>query len=316
MNVNTVDLIAPDISPYRAGNTGIDYATTFDSGVPGSHVMVSAVVHGNEICGAIALDWLFRHDIRPQKGRLTLIFMNVAAFLAFDPATPTTTRFVDEDFNRVWDRETLDGARSSAELRRAREVRPLVDQTDFLLDIHSMQRSCDPLMLAGVLSKGRTLAEGVGVPEHIIMDAGHRAGRRMRDYGSFSDPKSAKASLLVECGQHWEKRSEVVAIETMLRFLVYTGCVSEETAAPHLGPPVKPQRVVDVSGPVTIQSDRFQFVQEFQGLEVIKKAGTVIGYDGDAPVKTPYDDCVLIMPTRRTVNQKGTSAVRLGRFVA
>ena len=55
-NAYTVEITAPDISPYRKGNTGIDYATTIDSGKPGPHVMLTALAHGNEICGAIVLD--------------------------------------------------------------------------------------------------------------------------------------------------------------------------------------------------------------------------------------------------------------------
>ena len=55
-----IEIDAPDISAYRAGNTGVDYVTTFDSGRAGPHVMVSAVVHGNELCGAVVLDWLLR----------------------------------------------------------------------------------------------------------------------------------------------------------------------------------------------------------------------------------------------------------------
>jgi predicted deacylase len=51
-----VELTPPDIEPYRAGNTGIDYVTTFDSGIAGPHVLVTALTHGNEICGAVALD--------------------------------------------------------------------------------------------------------------------------------------------------------------------------------------------------------------------------------------------------------------------
>jgi hypothetical protein len=39
----------------------------------------------------------------------------------------------------------------------------------------------------------------------------------------------------------------------------------------------------------------------------------VIAYDGDKPVVTPYDGCVLIMPSRRL--NPGASAVRLGRYV-
>src|SRR4051794_31174902 len=129
-----IELTPPDISGYR-GNTGIDYVTTLDSGRPGPHVLVAAVTHGNELCGAIAVDWLFRQGIRPARGRLTLAFDNVAAYLAFDPARPTASRFLDEDFNRIWDPATLDGPRQSAELKRARALRPVVAAADFLLDI-------------------------------------------------------------------------------------------------------------------------------------------------------------------------------------
>jgi len=75
--------------------------------------------------------------------------MNVEAFLRFDPGNPTASRYVDEDFNRLWTTEVLDGNRDSVELRRARELRPIVDTVDFLLDIHSMQTVTPPLMMAG-----------------------------------------------------------------------------------------------------------------------------------------------------------------------
>ena len=218
-----IELTAPDISPYKESNTGIDYITTFDSGQAGPHVAITAVVHGNEVCGAITLDWLMKLGVRPKQGRLSLGFMNVAAYSRFDPAMPTASRFVDEDFNRLWDAATLDGPRDSLELRRAREVRPFIDTVDRLLDIHSMQHATGALMLAGPLDKGRKLAEGVGVPELVVMDEGHAAGRRMRDYADFRDAASPKDALLVECGQHWEKSSETLAKETALRFLLYTG---------------------------------------------------------------------------------------------
>ena len=54
------------------------------------------------------------------------------------------SRFVDEDFNRVWVEDRLDGEESSVELRRAREVRPILDDVDMLLDIHSMGTSRGP----------------------------------------------------------------------------------------------------------------------------------------------------------------------------
>jgi predicted deacylase len=110
-----IELTAPDISPYKTGNTGIDYISTFASGRPGPHVMLTAVVHGNELCGAIALDFLLKQQVRPKHGKLTLGFMNVAAFHNFNPKSPGTSRFVDEDFNRVWAESVLEGPRDSTE---------------------------------------------------------------------------------------------------------------------------------------------------------------------------------------------------------
>ena len=51
-NTYPIETKAPDITPYRKGNTGVDYVTTLDSGRDGPHVLVVAVTHGNEICGA------------------------------------------------------------------------------------------------------------------------------------------------------------------------------------------------------------------------------------------------------------------------
>jgi predicted deacylase len=312
MDSYAIELSAPDISAYAAGNTGIPYVTSFDSGRPGPHVLVNALTHGNEICGAVALDELIRAGVRPAAGKLTLSFANIVAYRRFDAADPTASRFVDEDFNRVWDKAVLDGPRRSAELARARELRPLVDTVDLLLDIHSMQHATAPLMLAGLTEKCLELARRVGVPEIIVRDAGHAAGRRVRDYGGFSDTASRKAALLVECGQHWEKRAAEVAIETTWRFLAVSGVLPSDQAARILAARPKSQRVITVSDAVTIASDRFEFAADYRGLEVIPRAGTIIGRDGERDIRTPYDDCVLIMPSRRLT--RGQTAVRLGRF--
>ncbi len=309
-----VELDAPDVSPYRCGNTGIDYATTFDGGAPGPHVMLSAIVHGNELCGALALDYLLHEEVRPVRGKLTLAFMNVAAYARFDPEDPAASRYVDEDFNRLWSAEVLDGPRDSVELRRARKIRPLVDTVDLLLDVHSMHQSTAPLMMAGPLDKGRRFAVEVGAPAHVVCDAGHAAGRRMRDYAAFGDPGSARNALLAECGQHWSRETGRVAVEVALRFLACTGAVAREWVDERLPQaPLPPQRVIEVSGPVTIETDRFRFAEDYRGMEVIPEQGTVIGRDGDREVRTPYPDCVLVMPSRRL--RRGESAVRFGRYV-
>jgi predicted deacylase len=309
----TVEVLPIEIGAYRDGNTGVDYVHRIESGRPGPVVMVNALTHGNELCGAYALELLFEKDIRPRRGTLVLSFANVAAYESFDAANPTASRFVDEDFNRLWEPEVLAGPRQSAELARAREMREVVLAADYLLDIHSMQSASPALMLSGTAAKGRRLALRVGVPEYVVADAGHAAGRRMRDHGDFAEPAADKTALLVECGQHWLESTVDIAIWTTFRFLCALDVIDAESAAPHIGPEPPAQRVVEVSGPVTIEDDGFRFVADYQGMEVIGRAGTIIGHDGDKPIVTPYDDCVLIMPSRRLL--KGQSAVRFGRFV-
>jgi predicted deacylase len=313
-NAYTVEIARPDISPWRKGNTGIEYATTIDSGQPGPHVMVTALAHGNEICGAIVLDELFRAGIRPLAGKLTMMFCNVAAFESFDPDKPEASRWVEEDFNRLWSAEVLDGPRDSADLRRARIIRPLIDSADLLLDIHSMQHPSEPLVLAGPLAKGRRFAAEVGYPALAVCDAGHAAGRRMRDYAGFGDTASPKNALLVECGQHWAKRTVDVARETTLRFLARCGVIDPERGPFRFAETPLAQQTVEVTHPVTITADTFRFARVFTGLEVIKESGTLIGWDGEREVRTPYADCVLVMPSKRLY--RGQTAVRMGRFVS
>jgi predicted deacylase len=309
-----IELNPPDITPYRSGNTGIDYVTTFDSGVSGPHVVINALTHGNELCGAVALDYLFRLNVRPQRGKLTFSFANVAAYQYFDPERPTASRYVDEDFNRLWAEDVLDGPRDSVELRRARRMRPLFDQADFLLDLHSMQHPTAPLMLCGLTDRGKALARAIGYPQWIVSDRGHAAGKRLLDYREFARPDGHKSALLVECGQHWQAGSGAVAIETSLRFLIATGAIPADFAAPYQLPvPPTPQQLIEITDAVTAGTDRFVYTADYIGMEVIDTAGTVIGFDGDRPVRTPYDRCVLIMPSRRL--RRGQTAVRLGRIL-
>lgn len=303
-----VELVAPDISDFASGNMGIPYVWRFDSGLPGPNVMLSAIVHGNEPCGAIALDWVLRKELQLMAGSLTFAFMNVAAYEAFDPTDPTASRWVDEDFNRIWDKETLEGDRDSVELRRAREVRPALEGLDFLLDLHSMPHIAPPVMMSGGQTRGTELAARIGVPEFVIADKGHAEGRRLRDYGRFDDPNSAATALLVECGQHWEESAGELAKETVARFLGMLGMIDPDVAAEFDGE--RPaQQFFQVTQPVTVQSDRFSFVQPFTGGEIIPKAGTIIGHDGDTPVVTEADNMVLVMPSKRL--SKGQTAVRL-----
>jgi predicted deacylase len=313
-NRTVIELSPPDIGPWRTGNTGVDFVHRFEAGAPGPAVMVQALTHGNEICGAIALDWLLRRGFTPRHGSLTLAFANVDAYARFDAADPYPSRFVDEDLNRVWADAVLFGAHDSVELRRARQLRPFVDAADLLLDIHSMSEPCRPLMVCGTLDKNAALARELGVPADLLIDTGHPAGLRMIERGGFGDPASPRRALLVECGYHWEQAAADVAIDTLVRFLGLTGLADADWVRSNVRMPLPAgQRLVRVTEAVVAQSTGLRFLVPTVGLSVVPRAGTPIAQDGDRIWTTPYDDCVLVMPGTHNLKPGGT-AVRLGRF--
>ncbi len=310
----TIDVALPDIARWAEGNAGVPYVWRHAGERAGPRVTIQALTHGNEVCGAIALDWLLAQGFRPTRGTLTLIFANVEAYASFDRSDPFASRCLDEDFNRVWDASVLDGPRRTRELARARELRRCYDETDFLLDLHSMTDPCPPLALTGRQRKGVELARAVGMPEYVIVDAGHRAGRRLRDYAQFDDPDDPRSALLVECGQHWESMAPAVARQATLRFLRHFGMADPGFLDAHLDAgKLPPQRTIEVTDVVTIGSPDFAFAFPVNGMATIAEGGTLIARDGEREIRSPYDDCVMIMPTRRP--KQDETAVRLGRYV-
>lgn len=308
-------LSAPDISAWRAGNTGTPGVWHFDSDQPGRHVMISALVHGNELCGAWALKGLLEAGVRPECGTLTLAFCNLDAFDRFDAQHHDASRFTDEDLNRQWLDERMDAA-DTRERRRAAALRPFVARADWLLDIHSMHEPSAPLLLTGIQPRNVELARAMQSPEYIVVDAGHKDGVRMRDYGRFGridDAAGDTRSLLIECGFHGDPASRDVAQDQCVRFITQSGAVGTQALAQQLPgwrlPDAPRQWALEVTGAVVATSSAFHFTQPYTGLEVFEKAGTVIGHNDGVPVVTPYDDCVLVMPSTRQA-RAGVTVVR------
>jgi len=318
MSALPFELPAPDISAWRAGNTGTEGVWHFDSGLPGRQVMISALVHGNELCGAWALKGLLEAGLRPLQGTLTLVFANLDAFDRFDASAHDASRFTDEDLNRQWSDERID-AGDTNERRRAAALRPFVRQVDWLLDLHSMHEPSAPLLLTGVQPRNLVLAKQMGAPAHIVVDAGHKDGTRLRDYGRFGLPDEEAGdsrSLLVECGFHGDPASRAVAQDQCLRFLLASEIIDDAEAQRLLPgwrlPAPDQQFALTVTGPVVAKSQGFRFNAPFTGLERFAQAGTVIGDNDGEPVATPYDDCVLVMPSVRQA-RAGVTVVRFAR---
>ncbi|CAN5653052.1 M14 family metallopeptidase [soil metagenome] len=320
MNSHPVHVEPPVLSRWASSPTGVAYVHERVAGVheraagaPGPEVLVTALVHGNEYSGALALDAFLRSGLLPRRGRITAAFCNIEAFGNFDAARPDASRFIDEDFNRVWSADALDGTGQTAERLRARALRPFVDRATHLLDLHSMHEPCVPLMVTGLLPRNIAFAQSLQVAGDIIVDAGHADGQRMRDYGPFGEADGSRIALLLEAGQHWDPSSVAVARNMLMRFLLRSGAIdSADVPQGWLMPDAAAAAPVTVTHRVVARSMGFEFLGAWRGGEVIPAVGTAIAMDAGEPVLTPYDDCVLVMPSLRQL-RPGVTTVRLGK---
>lgn len=303
----------PDLHRERQGNTDTPGVWHFDSGEPGRSLMITSLVHGNELCGAWALKDLLASGLQPRHGRLTLAFCNLDAFDTFDASNHDASRYVDEDFNRVWVDERLHAAHTH-ERRRAQAMLPWLQQADWLLDLHSMHEPSAPLLLTGTLPRNIALARQLGAPQHVIVDAGHKDGVRMRDYSQFGNAQAEDAcALLLECGYHGDPASITVAKDMVARMLTLSGvCETADLPPGWLQAEPASRRVLEVTQAVVAPSMNVRFAHDWQGLETLPRAGDIIGYADDQPIVTPYDNCTLIMPSLRQL-RPGVTVVRLAR---
>lgn len=312
------ELQAPDLNAWRAGNTGVEGVWRFASSQPGREVLVTALVHGNELCGAWALVEALEAGLRPRCGALNLAFCNLAAFDRFDPTNTDRSRFVDQDLNRLWGRMPWRGGSASldCEQERVLQLLPVVERADWLLDLHSMHAEGPALGLTGLMAHHADHALAWGAPGLLVADAGHAAGTRMRDHGRFGDAQDTEAvALLVECGWHGAESSRTVALDMLHRFLYASGCVQASdlpTRWRQNDLRQAPQRL-QVTHAITVQPGPApHFTKAYRTADVVARQGTVIGHDGASPVVTPYDNCVLVMPS--LVHAKpGATMVRLAR---
>jgi predicted deacylase len=308
-NLPAIEVMPRDLSAYRLGNVGVDFVHRFDSGVPGPHVLINALTHGNEFCGMVAACHLLDTGVRPLRGTLTVSFANVAAYETFDSARPFDSRQITHNFNRIWSEEWLDGTQDSVELRRARAMRAVVAQADHILDIHSTSQDVVPFWVYPAFARNARAASALASPAvHLVMPQGLGSGTPVIQHGRHGQADSnAGVAVVVECGQHFKQSTADLAIQVTLDFLGHFGLMDRTvSAAP------APRRFELLSTHVVANAD-FRFTRPVIGFETFAK-GELIAVDGEQPIHAPCDDCTLFMPTREPV--VGREGVYLTRPLA
>jgi predicted deacylase len=292
------EVLPRDLSPYKAGNVGVDYVHRFESGRPGPHVLVNALTHGNEFCGMVAACHLLDNGVRPLHGTLTVSFANVAAYESFDPAKPFASRQITHNLNRIWSTDWLDGPLDSVELGRARAMRPVVAAADHILDIHSTSADVVPFWVYPQFERNAAVAMALSQPAtHLVMPAGLGSGAPLIQHGRHGEPGHAVSALVAECGQHFKQATADVAVAVALEFLAHFGMIEPISPAPSAR---APRRRFELLRTHVVQQADFRFTRPLIGFETCAE-GELIATEGETEIRSPCNDCTVFMPTREPI---------------
>lgn len=300
-----LELLPRDLQPYRHGNVGVDWVHRFESGRTGPHVLVNALTHGNEFCGMVAATHLLDRGVRPRIGTLTVSFANVAAYESFTAERPFDSRQLVHNLNRIWSAAQLDGDDDSPELRRARELRPVVAAADHVLDIHSTAQDVQPFWVYPRFERNAAAALAIGRPAtHLVMPQGLGSGTPLIQHGAHGTAGHHGVALVAECGQHFRQATGALATEIALDFLAHFGLVEPRPRA------AQAQQRFELLQTWVVKTAGFRFARPLVGFETFDE-GELVATDGDDEIRAPCPHCTVLMPTRAPI--VGREGVYLAR---
>jgi predicted deacylase len=212
------------------------------------------------------------------------------------------------NLNRIWSPAWLEGSEHSPELKRARELRPVVAAADHILDIHSTSADVQPFWVYPQFARNAAAALALGRPSvHLVMPQGLGSGTPLIQHGRHGEADHHGVALVAECGGHFRRATSELAVEVTLDFLAHFGLIERERA------PAPPQRRFELLQTRVVQTPEWRFVRPLVGFEVFQR-DELIATDGSDEIRAPCDDCTVLMPTRKPI--VGREGVYLSRPLA
>ena len=269
----------------------------------GPRVVLFGGVHGDELSGVHAIEKLF-FDLfvgtrKLRQGSLTLVRGNEQALAA-------ERRYLKHNLNRLFREDygpEID--RTSYEFNRAQELKTVLRNCDYFLDLHSAPIAQEPFMVAE--RSAVDFFSGLGIPRIMTGWSKFSSGAIGGDAENYANAHGAKSATL-ESGSHFEKRSNDVAYQTILSFLSLLQMISGfEQQSP------KPLEIVDVYAVVMKESDDFRYAEKVDNFQFFEKGKSFACQDG-RPL-TVDEDSYLLIPMKPEDTRIREEVCYLGRKV-
>lgn len=255
----------------------------------GKKLAVFAGVHGNEKAGVFALEKLIK-DLEIEAGEVYFVYANPRAI-------EQDVRYTEKNLNRCFFKEAGD----SYEEKRAKELMPILDECDALLDLHaSNNKEATPFIICG-----EDCREIVKIFDFGIVSFGWDDIEPGATDGYMYN--QGKPGICLECGSVYQsEENSDLAYNSALQFLNYFGAISRPVEYNR-----KPQKVVQVFQAPKKKTNDFSFVKEFADFEELIP-GQVFARDGQEEYVAKENECIIFPNSDKRI---GDEVFVLGRFV-
>jgi len=271
------------------------------SDAAGPRVVMFSGVHGDEISGIHAVEKLFFDFFTGartlRKGSLTLARANAHAIAA-------ERRYVKYNLNRMYkDEYGPEIDRNEYEYKRAQEMKSILRECDYFLDLHSAPIAQEPFLIAE--QHAIEFFSKLGLP-HIIMGWNKFSGGTTGGDGeNYANMQGAIAATL-ESGSHFEKRSNDVAYRTVITMLSLLGMIDAVEQADRAK-----AEIIDMYAVVTKEADDFRYAGDVANFQRFAR-GEAFAFQNGKPV-TVDEDSILLIPMKPADTKVHEEVCYLGR---
>ncbi len=269
----------------------VPWITVIDSGNEWPNIAIMAVTHWNEIVWLSVFDNLVNKlDLwnKLLKWKIYLIAVNILAYNNFnDQSDSNKYRFVDDNMNRIHWKEYK---WSSYEFKRKKELEPIFDELDVILDLHSVAKWEDIICISD--ERNKELSSKIFNAESILLDDISKSWALI-----WYITAKGKVWFGLECGNHtslfWFKNW----IENSLNLLYYYGIIDKKYLIKHKKYKQTFYKFITEIFPKSIL---FKYKKDFSNFTEISQ-NEVFWIDGDYKYKNIHNKIVYIWFIKKNI---------------
>lgn len=260
----------------------IPWITIIDSWKKWKNIWLIAVTHWNEPVWIQIFDYLvndFKIAEKIKTWKIYLIANNIKAYKKYLQTWDINSyRFIDDNMNRISNKEYK---KWSYEFKRFEELKPIFNEIDICIDIHSVSKWNDLIWLTD--EKYINEAKDFFDVETILVDNMWKTWAVIWEF-----IRNNKKAYGIECGNHIDKTWFKNWIRNIKNFLIYYWFIDWKIIKLY-----NDTQTYQFIKEIKVNTDKFRYLKDFKWFTKIKN-NEVFAIDGNVKIQQNLWDDIYI----------------------